>query len=132
MLFRSMNGRKTKLGSDHPDTLTSMANLALIYWNQGRLEEAHSLLSRAVQAMQMVMGTSHPTVLLYIEHLDKLSTAQQYKESQQVVTRVCMHLAFNPTVDTILAQPTNPPEVAPPKPKTLWERLEALGNKFKH
>jgi hypothetical protein len=27
---------KTKLGVNHPDTLTSMANLALTYQNQGR------------------------------------------------------------------------------------------------
>jgi hypothetical protein len=32
--------RKTKLGADHPDTLTSMANLASTYSNQGRWEEA--------------------------------------------------------------------------------------------
>jgi tetratricopeptide (TPR) repeat protein len=94
-----MNGRRTKLGSDHPDTLTSMANLATTYWNQGRLDEAHSLLSHAVQAMQTVMGTSHPTVIYYTEELDKLSKAQHHKESQQVVTLVCMHLSFNPVVN---------------------------------
>ncbi|KAJ5460953.1 uncharacterized protein N7458_002505 [Penicillium daleae] len=32
-----------KLGVDHPDTLTSMANLASTYWNQGRWEEAEQL-----------------------------------------------------------------------------------------
>ncbi len=31
-----METRKTKLGADHPDTLTSMANLASTYRNQGR------------------------------------------------------------------------------------------------
>ena len=86
-----MNGRKTKLGSDHPDTLTSMANLAFIYWSRGKLDEAHSLLSHAVQAMQTVMGTSHPTVLDLIEQLNELSKAKQHEvESQQVVTLVCM------------------------------------------
>ncbi|RYP65838.1 hypothetical protein DL770_008915 [Monosporascus sp. CRB-9-2] len=34
---------KTKLGADHPDTLTSMANLASTFWNQGRWEEAEKL-----------------------------------------------------------------------------------------
>src|SRR3569833_3118521 len=32
-----METRKTKLGADHPDTLTSMANLAATYWNQSSL-----------------------------------------------------------------------------------------------
>ncbi|KAF2474439.1 uncharacterized protein BDR25DRAFT_166411, partial [Lindgomyces ingoldianus] len=31
-----METRKKKLGADHPDTLTSMANLAPTYRNQGR------------------------------------------------------------------------------------------------
>jgi hypothetical protein len=34
-----MNGRKAKLGSNHPDTLSSMSNLAATYWNQGRWDE---------------------------------------------------------------------------------------------
>jgi hypothetical protein len=28
---------------EHPDTLTSMGNLALTYWNQGRWKEAKEL-----------------------------------------------------------------------------------------
>ncbi|KAB5517553.1 hypothetical protein GE09DRAFT_978889, partial [Coniochaeta sp. 2T2.1] len=35
-----MDARKRVLGEDHLDTLTSMANLASTYWNQGRLKEA--------------------------------------------------------------------------------------------
>ena len=38
-----MNARKAKLGSDHPDTLTSMSNLACTYQNQGRWDEAEQL-----------------------------------------------------------------------------------------
>jgi hypothetical protein len=33
----------TKLGEDHPDTLTSMGNLAFTYRSQGRLTEAEAL-----------------------------------------------------------------------------------------
>ncbi|KAJ5213386.1 hypothetical protein N7449_000555 [Penicillium cf. viridicatum] len=36
--------RKAKLGSDHPDTLTSIVNLASEYLDQGRWEEAKQLL----------------------------------------------------------------------------------------
>ncbi|KAH7305040.1 hypothetical protein B0I35DRAFT_484219 [Stachybotrys elegans] len=35
-----------KLGADHPDTLTSMGNLASTYKNQGRWEEAEKLFLR--------------------------------------------------------------------------------------
>jgi hypothetical protein len=35
--------RKKVLGAEHPDTLTSMANLASTYRNQGRWKEAEEL-----------------------------------------------------------------------------------------
>ncbi|KAL2826956.1 hypothetical protein BDW59DRAFT_160535, partial [Aspergillus cavernicola] len=35
--------RRQVLGPKHPDTLTSMAKLALTYWNQGQLKEAEEL-----------------------------------------------------------------------------------------
>jgi len=38
------------LGEEHPDTLSSMGNLAVTYWNQGRWREAEEL---EIQVMQM-------------------------------------------------------------------------------
>jgi len=38
-----METRKIKLGADYPDTLTSIANLASMFLNQGRWEEAEKL-----------------------------------------------------------------------------------------
>ena len=73
-----MNATKAKLGSNHPDTLTSMANLAYTYGHQGRLDTAHSLLFTAVQIMQQVMGTQHPIVLQYIKELNQLSMAKEH------------------------------------------------------
>jgi hypothetical protein len=35
--------RKQTLGPEHPDTLISMANLALMYWKQSRWKEAEYL-----------------------------------------------------------------------------------------
>ena len=45
-----MDMRKKLLGTEHPDTLTSMANVASTYQNQGRWNEAEQL---KVQAMDM-------------------------------------------------------------------------------
>jgi hypothetical protein len=44
-----METRKTKLRAGHPSTLTSIANLASTYWNQGRWDEAEEL---EVQVME--------------------------------------------------------------------------------
>jgi hypothetical protein len=38
-----METSKMKLGADHPDMLTSIANLALTYRNQGRWNAAEEL-----------------------------------------------------------------------------------------
>jgi hypothetical protein len=38
-----MERHRRVLGKEHPDTLTSMANLALTFWNQGRWKEAEDL-----------------------------------------------------------------------------------------
>ena len=40
MEVQVMKTRRRVLGSEHPDTLTSMANLASTYRNQGRWTEA--------------------------------------------------------------------------------------------
>ena len=38
--MRVMETRVRVLGEEHPDTLSSMANLAATFWNQGRWKEA--------------------------------------------------------------------------------------------
>jgi hypothetical protein len=38
-----MRTRRGLLEAEHPEVLTSMANLASIFWNQGQLKEAEEL-----------------------------------------------------------------------------------------
>jgi hypothetical protein len=47
------------LGQEHPDTLTSMANLAHTWKSQGRDGEAIELLKRAEELQQQVLGFDH-------------------------------------------------------------------------
>ena len=49
--MRVMETRKKVLGAEHPSTLTSMANLASTYWNQGRWKEVEEL-ELQVQVME--------------------------------------------------------------------------------
>lgn len=58
-----METRKTKLGADHPDTLTSIANLALIYSNQGRWGDAEKLEVRVMEMSKTKLGADHPDTL---------------------------------------------------------------------
>ena len=48
--------RKRVLGEEHPDTLTSMANLASTFWNQGRWKEAEELFVQVMETTKRVLG----------------------------------------------------------------------------
>ncbi|OBS15388.1 hypothetical protein FPOA_13777 [Fusarium poae] len=61
--------RKAKLGVDHPDTLTSMANLASTYRNQGRWEEAEKLFVEVMETSKAKLGVDHPDTLTSMANL---------------------------------------------------------------
>ena len=44
------------LGKEHPDSLTSMANLVSIYWNQGQWKEAEELQVKMMETIRWVLG----------------------------------------------------------------------------
>ncbi|RYP66411.1 hypothetical protein DL771_007820 [Monosporascus sp. 5C6A] len=60
---------KTKLGADHPDTLTSMANLASTFRKQGRWEEAEELQGKELEICTRVLGPRHPDTLTSMANL---------------------------------------------------------------
>ncbi|KAK0727554.1 hypothetical protein B0T26DRAFT_694935 [Lasiosphaeria miniovina] len=55
-----METSKTKLGADHPDTLTSMANTAFTWKCQSRHANALALMEDCAQARRRVLGQKHP------------------------------------------------------------------------
>lgn len=54
---------KTKLGVDHPDTLTNMANLASTYRDQGRWANVEALDVQVMEASETKLGADHPDTL---------------------------------------------------------------------
>ncbi|RDK41730.1 hypothetical protein M752DRAFT_319773 [Aspergillus phoenicis ATCC 13157] len=63
------SGRAGMLGPEYPDTLASMANLASIYWNQGRLKEAEELEVQVLELRKRVLGPEHPDTLASMANL---------------------------------------------------------------
>jgi tetratricopeptide (TPR) repeat protein len=63
LLVVQVNQRKTKLGSDHTQTLYSMGKLALTYLNQGRWDKAEKLQIEVMNATQAKLGSDHPDTL---------------------------------------------------------------------
>jgi hypothetical protein len=64
-----LEARKTKLGADHPDTLTGMNNLAFTWKGCGRDIEALKLMEECVIARTRILGTNHPHTLSSREEL---------------------------------------------------------------
>jgi len=54
---------KRVVGPEHPDTLTSMNNLAFTWKEQGRIAEAIELMERCAQLRTKVLGAEHPHTL---------------------------------------------------------------------
>jgi hypothetical protein len=64
-----METRKTMVGKEHLDTLTSMANLAAIFRKQGRWKEAEDLEVGVMETRKRILGKEHPSTLRSMANL---------------------------------------------------------------
>ncbi|PXF55240.1 MAG: hypothetical protein C4B58_15175 [Deltaproteobacteria bacterium] len=77
------------LGTEHPDTLTSMNNLAALYQSQGRYSEAELLYKQALQLREKVLGKEHPNTLGSMNNLAALYRSQgRYSEAEPLYKQV--------------------------------------------
>ncbi|KAL8815792.1 MAG: hypothetical protein Q9223_005111 [Gallowayella weberi] len=77
------------LGEEHPDTLTSMANLASTYRNQGRWKEAEELEVQVLEISQRVLGEEHPFTLTSMANLASTYWNQgRWKEAEELDVQV--------------------------------------------
>ena len=60
---KSVTLRQTKLGADHPDTLTSMSNLAVTYSDLGQHDKALAMNEKVLAARQTKLGAAHHDTL---------------------------------------------------------------------
>jgi hypothetical protein len=81
--------RKRVLGDKHPDTLSSMANLASTYWNQGRWREAEDLEVKVVEKTKRVLGDEHPFTLSSMGNLASTYSNQgRWREAKELEVQV--------------------------------------------
>jgi tetratricopeptide (TPR) repeat protein len=77
--------RKDLLGKEHPDTLTSMTNLASTYREQGRWKEAEELQVSVIEANKRVLGEEHPDTLTGMFNLASTYRKQgRWKEAEEL------------------------------------------------
>ncbi|KAH6972637.1 TPR domain protein [Ilyonectria destructans] len=85
---RALEIRERVLGREHPDTLTSISNLAGVLQYQGKYEEAEQMNRRALDASEKVLGREHPDTLTSISNLASVLRYQgKYEEAEQMNRR---------------------------------------------
>ncbi|RMZ86998.1 hypothetical protein DV736_g5780, partial [Chaetothyriales sp. CBS 134916] len=87
-----METSKRVLEPDHPSTLTSMGNLALIYQNQGRWTEAEELDVQVMETRKRVLGPDHPSTLTSMANLAYTLHGQDRKEEAVLLMISCFKL----------------------------------------
>ena len=76
---RGLALREFKLGSDHPDTLTSRNNLAAVYWSAGRTADAIRLQEQTLRQREAKFGS---------DHLDTLTARNNLANTYRAVGRI--------------------------------------------
>ncbi|KAL9577476.1 MAG: hypothetical protein Q9203_007445, partial [Teloschistes exilis] len=74
---QALESREKVLGKEHPDTLTSVSNLALVLQYQGKYDEAEKMNRRALDGREKVLGKEHPDTLTSVYCLAYLLQQQQ-------------------------------------------------------
>jgi tetratricopeptide (TPR) repeat protein len=63
MFQQTLELKKAAPGTDHPSTLSSMNNLAIVYDQQGKYAEAETLQQQTLELKKAVLGVDHPSTL---------------------------------------------------------------------
>ncbi len=80
---RSLDIRKAELGDRHPDTATSLNNLAFLYSSQGLYAKAEPLYVEALDISKAELGDRHPSTATSLNNLAGLYDSQgRYGEAE--------------------------------------------------
>jgi tetratricopeptide (TPR) repeat protein len=89
-LEMQMMARNSKIyGEEHPDTLSSMANLGIMYSLQGKEEKAELLKEQVIETLKMLVGDEDPSMLTGKANLAATYKNQgRWKEAEQLDVQV--------------------------------------------
>jgi tetratricopeptide (TPR) repeat protein len=73
---RPQDGSRNVLGHEHPETLSSMNNLAGELGRQGKYEVAEKMHRRVLELSEKVLGPEHPNTLSCINNLAEVLVSQ--------------------------------------------------------
>lgn len=72
VLRRALATQEQELGPNHPNTATSLNNLALLYHTQGKYTQAEPLYQRALAICEHELGPNHPDTATSLNNLAAL------------------------------------------------------------
>lgn len=88
------------LGEQHPETLTSMRDLANLYQVQGKYAEAERLLTRALEIRRRIQGEQHPDTTNTLASLGEVRLRQQRYSEAEVLLRSALLTYEKTATDT--------------------------------
>ena len=78
---------RSRLGEDHPDTLSSMNNLFNVLKEQGKWQEAEQLHREALKGMRPRLGEDHPDTLSSMNNLANVLQEQGKRQEAEQLHR---------------------------------------------
>jgi tetratricopeptide (TPR) repeat protein len=66
---QSLELRKRTFGEEHPSTITTMNNLAIMLRKQGEITEARDLQEKSLALSRQILGNDHPNTRIVMESL---------------------------------------------------------------
>ena len=94
-------------GAEHPDTLTSMSNLAGVLDSLGKYEESEAMNRQTLAQREKVLGPEHPDTLMSINNLALVLDRQGKYEESEAMNRQTLAIcekAFGPEhPDTLMS-----------------------------
>ncbi len=73
---QALSIKEQQLGANHPDTATSLNNLAGLYYRQGKYTQAEPLYQRAIAIDEQQLGANHPDTAASLNGLAELYRVQ--------------------------------------------------------
>ena len=73
MYEKALAGQTRALGPDHPSTLDTLENIALVLETQGKLKEAILIEEKVVVGLNKMLGAEHPDSVRAKKFLERFS-----------------------------------------------------------
>jgi tetratricopeptide (TPR) repeat protein len=90
LLEKVIRIRETTQPKTHPDTLTTMSNLALVLDSQGKYADAEAMNRQTLEIREEILGKTHPDTLTSVYCLAYLlQEKREYEEASLLYQRAC-------------------------------------------